>query len=55
MIFQISSKIIHVRSGGEVGLKFDEFVEHFQKFGSPVMIGKNIHLYINYTILLSHS
>ncbi|CAB3989159.1 probable Ufm1-specific protease 1 [Paramuricea clavata] len=37
--YNISSKIIHVRSGSEVGLKFDEFVEHFQKFGSPVMIG----------------
>ena len=41
IILQVSSKIIHIRTGKEIGLEFAKFVEHFQKFGSPVMIGKN--------------
>ena len=37
--YNIPSKIIHVRSGRDVGSKFDDLMTHFQKFGSPVMIG----------------
>lgn len=37
---QVSSKIIHARSGKDVASKFEELVSHFHKFGCPVMIGK---------------
>lgn len=37
---QIPCKIIHIQSGHEVGSKFQELMSHFEKFGSPVMIGK---------------
>ncbi|XP_028402642.1 ufm1-specific protease 2-like [Dendronephthya gigantea] len=37
--YNISSKIIHIRSGREIGLKFAELLSHFKMFGSPIMIG----------------
>ncbi|XP_046858479.1 ufm1-specific protease 1-like [Xenia sp. Carnegie-2017] len=39
--YDIPCKIIHIQSGHEIESKFEELMSHFEKFGSPVMIGGN--------------
>ncbi|XP_031574803.1 ufm1-specific protease 2-like [Actinia tenebrosa] len=38
-LYDVSSKILHVESGSKVAEKAKEILNHFVKFGSPVMIG----------------
>lgn len=38
-LYDVPSKIIHVISGAELRDKIKDIVNHFNKFGSPVMMG----------------
>ena len=38
-LFNVPSKIIHVRSDIKLADEFQKMEEHFQRFGSPVMMG----------------
>lgn len=39
-LLNVTSKIIYVSSGEELGTKGPELINHFKVHGSPVMIGK---------------
>ena len=39
---QVECKLIHVASGTDIARHLPELCKHFQKIGSPIMIGKII-------------
>ncbi|CAH0401336.1 unnamed protein product [Chilo suppressalis] len=40
--YDVPCKIIHINKGDELGTIVDVLIDHFQKFGSPVMMGGDI-------------
>lgn len=48
-MFQITSKILSVTSGDEMGQKARELIHHFRTQGTPVMIGKGLQTSIRGT------
>lgn len=41
-LYDIPCKILHVNHGDELKTIVDALVSHFDKFGSPVMMGGNV-------------
>lgn len=41
-LYDIPSKIVHVNHGDELKTIVDTLVSHFDKFGSPVMMGGDV-------------
>ena len=40
VLLQVSCRLLHIRSGVEVGEVCDQLEKHFKTIGAPVMIGE---------------